>query len=235
MKRIIVLLLLLMICIPAAAADRIAPTTDIGLFIESNSFKKRLLETPLGSLLRDSEFVSYKSGDHYKFCMQYKFPGSTLITANIADYGKVNNIIINIGADWEKVQNRFTYEDVLSYTLQATGLPFSTADEYSAVKSVSEKNYWNGWLFGITSYIDPYTSSAVFNIVSSYIFNGDDPYSVMKLFEGPCDSNYVGACVPIVNYDLDCSDIGMRNFFVTGTDKHRFDSDGNGVCCEPAP
>jgi len=98
-----------------------------------------------------------------------------------------------------------------------------------------EKNAWNGWLYGITSRLDPYSVSVVFNIMSSYDYNEDDPYSVMNLFDGPCDPNYVGACVPVVDYDLDCSDIGIRNFFVTGTDKHRFDGDGNGVCCEPYP
>ena len=55
----------------------------------------------------------------------------------------------------------------------------------------------------------------------------------MKYYYNNCDSNYVGACIPIVSYDLDCSDIGVRNFFVVGNDLHYFDSDGNGVCCEP--
>lgn len=45
-----------------------------------------------------------------------------------------------------------------------------------------------------------------------------------------CDSNYSG-CVPIVNYDLDCNDIGFR-VTVLGYDKHRFDGDRDGVGCE---
>jgi hypothetical protein len=47
-----------------------------------------------------------------------------------------------------------------------------------------------------------------------------------------CDPNYAGACIPIVNYDLDCSDIPDRNFRVVGRDIHGFDGDGDGIACE---
>lgn len=46
-----------------------------------------------------------------------------------------------------------------------------------------------------------------------------------------CDANYTGGCVPKVSYDLDCPDIGFR-VRVVGTDKHRFDRDGDGIGCE---
>lgn len=48
---------------------------------------------------------------------------------------------------------------------------------------------------------------------------------------GKCDPNYRGACVPRVDYDLNCSDIDgpVR---VVGTDVHGFDSDGDGIGCE---
>ncbi len=45
-----------------------------------------------------------------------------------------------------------------------------------------------------------------------------------------CDSNYSG-CVPVVEYDLDCSDIGFM-VRVLGSDKHRFDADHDGYGCE---
>jgi hypothetical protein len=48
---------------------------------------------------------------------------------------------------------------------------------------------------------------------------------------GRCDPNYRGACVPIVPYDLDCSDIDGP-VYVVGIDRHRFDGDGDGVGCE---
>ena len=45
-----------------------------------------------------------------------------------------------------------------------------------------------------------------------------------------CDPNYSG-CVPLVDYDLDCADIG-RAVEVVGVDVHRFDADGDGHGCE---
>lgn len=46
-----------------------------------------------------------------------------------------------------------------------------------------------------------------------------------------CDSNYSGACVPIVPYDLDCPDIGQL-VLVVGVDIHKFDRDRDGRACE---
>lgn len=48
---------------------------------------------------------------------------------------------------------------------------------------------------------------------------------------GKCDPNYKGTCVPVVSYDLDCSDIS-GSVQVVGEDKHGFDADGNGYGCE---
>ena len=45
-----------------------------------------------------------------------------------------------------------------------------------------------------------------------------------------CDSNYSG-CVPMVDYDLDCSDV-RGPLRVHGADVHGFDRDGDGVGCE---
>jgi hypothetical protein len=51
---------------------------------------------------------------------------------------------------------------------------------------------------------------------------------------GACDPNYAGYCVPIVSYDLDCSDIRHR-VIVIGVDIHHFDSDHDGIGCESYP
>jgi hypothetical protein len=51
---------------------------------------------------------------------------------------------------------------------------------------------------------------------------------------GACDPNYAGYCVPIVQYDLDCSDIRHR-VIVIGVDIHGFDGDGDGIGCESYP
>ncbi|MGZ8438747.1 MAG: HNH endonuclease family protein [Candidatus Limnocylindrales bacterium] len=49
-----------------------------------------------------------------------------------------------------------------------------------------------------------------------------------------CDPNYAGYCVPIVPYDLDCSDIRHR-VIVVGVDIHQFDGDHDGIGCESYP
>jgi len=49
-----------------------------------------------------------------------------------------------------------------------------------------------------------------------------------------CDPNYGGACIPIVNYDLDCPDV-TGPVYVVGRDVHGFDRDKNGIGCEPYP
>jgi micrococcal nuclease len=38
--------------------------------------------------------------------------------------------------------------------------------------------------------------------------------------------------VPVSSVDLDCADVGARNFQVVGTDVHRFDGDHDGIACE---
>lgn len=47
-----------------------------------------------------------------------------------------------------------------------------------------------------------------------------------------CDPNYRGACVPNVDYDLNCADIGYRTVEVVGSDPNGFDGDGDGIGCE---
>lgn len=47
---------------------------------------------------------------------------------------------------------------------------------------------------------------------------------------GNCDPNYT-PCIPNVSYDLDCGDIST-SVRVIGTDRHRFDRDGDGYGCE---
>ena len=47
-----------------------------------------------------------------------------------------------------------------------------------------------------------------------------------------CDPTYTGACVPNVDYDLNCADIGYQTVQVVGSDTKRFDADGDGTGCE---
>jgi hypothetical protein len=49
-----------------------------------------------------------------------------------------------------------------------------------------------------------------------------------------CDPSYPSVCIRPVSQggDLDCSQIGYRNFPVVGSDPHRFDADNDGIGCE---
>ncbi len=48
-----------------------------------------------------------------------------------------------------------------------------------------------------------------------------------------CDNSYLPLCIPPPPPDLNCSDIPYTNFNVEFPDPHNFDSDGNGIGCEP--
>lgn len=47
-----------------------------------------------------------------------------------------------------------------------------------------------------------------------------------------CAAEYPTVCIPPPPPDLNCSDIPYRNFTVHPPDRHKFDSDGDGIGCE---
>jgi micrococcal nuclease len=49
-----------------------------------------------------------------------------------------------------------------------------------------------------------------------------------------CDPSYPTVCIPPPPPDLDCRDVGYRNFPVRPPDPHRFDGGGDGLGCERA-
>ena len=53
--------------------------------------------------------------------------------------------------------------------------------------------------------------------------------------EPACDPSYPTLCIPVGTPDLDCKDVGVRSFPVTGADPHGFDGDNDGLGCEPWP
>lgn len=59
-------------------------------------------------------------------------------------------------------------------------------------------------------------------------------YAGVPLSEQPsnCDPNCEGTCIPIVDYDLDCPDVGATNFRSVDSDPHRFDGDKDSIVCE---
>lgn len=49
-----------------------------------------------------------------------------------------------------------------------------------------------------------------------------------------CAFEYPTICIPPPPPDLNCGDIPYRNFTVLPPDRHKFDSDGDGIGCETA-
>jgi hypothetical protein len=47
-----------------------------------------------------------------------------------------------------------------------------------------------------------------------------------------CDQSYPDVCISRYPPDLDCDEVGLRRFRVTGDDPHGFDRDNDGLGCE---
>jgi hypothetical protein len=60
---------------------------------------------------------------------------------------------------------------------------------------------------------------------------GESSGSDSSVGSADCDPNYVGTCVPRVDFDLDCADIAAP-VQVVGVDVHGFDRDRDGIGCE---
>lgn len=239
MKKIIILFIAILFITPAAAADRIAPTKDIGLFIDPDLFWKGLQCTPIYNFIYEQEMHPYPEKDYYsdnlKYVTEYKIEGDATIKCWINKYNKIYAIRIVFEPWYFSRDDSFDERDVARYVVQSAGL-LLTDDDYAAIDAIETLG---NWYLSRNFYIEKYTDEDELIVAIEPIYYPDpsmDPYKLMEVFsDHACDPNYIGACIPIVNYDMDCSDFSAKNFFVVGQDKHRFDGDGNGVCCEPYP
>jgi micrococcal nuclease len=50
--------------------------------------------------------------------------------------------------------------------------------------------------------------------------------------QGNCDASYPDFCIAPAPPDLDCVDVGRKNFTVLSPDPHHFDGDKDGIGCE---
>ena len=236
MKKLIILLFSLLVVTSAVQADRIAPTTDIGLFISPDLFWKGLQRTPIYDHIYEHETHPYPyKSDVIVSIIDYEIEGDATIKCWINKFNKIHAIRIIFEPWYFLRDDSFDECDIARYVIQSAGL-LLTEDDYYALDSIKELN---GWYLSRNFYIEKYVDEDELVVAIEPIYYPDpsmDPYKLMEVFsDHPCDPNYIGACIPIVNYDMDCSDFSAKNFFVVGTDKHRFDGDGNGVCCEPYP
>ena len=237
MKKLIFILCLLLFTVSAAYADRIAPTSDIGLFVDPDLFFDALKKTPIYDHIQGIGFQAYPyASDLITYIEDYKLEDDTLIRCWLDNNGKIHAFKIIISPWYLLRDDCYEAHQLTGFVLLAAGLLISD-DDLDAIESIkNNEEYYLARNF----YLERYVDDINLNIEISSIYHsgvGLTPYNMMTdLFsDRVCDDNYIGACIPVVSYDMDCSDITVRNFFVVGTDKHRFDGDNNGVCCEPFP
>lgn len=235
MRKVVLFLLLFMFCTSAAASERIRPTIDIGLFIEPHLFWQGLQNTPLRSHIQGSNLYDYPyQSNLIKYIEEYYLEEDTTIITWINKYDKIHAIKIEVTPWYTMMDDCYDEYELTDFVLHAAGLMRHDDDLSAPIAIKNREDFHLGRNFTVERYVeDVYLYVEINNVY--HVDASLTPYTIMNIFEGPCDPNYTGACVPVVNYDLDCSDLPVVNFFVTGTDKHRFDGDGNGVCCEPYP
>ena len=220
-----------------AAADRIRPTTDIGLFVDQVGFREGLYQTPLKDHIQGTDFRKYPfEDDLITHVLDYQLEDHTMIRCWINRYNRIHAFRIMIDPIYLLQDYCFEDYELTEYVLKSAGLYVSEDDRAAGTAVRDHAADHLGRNFYLTRYVDEDGIDLYIDIDTIYsAIPGRDPYNLMDEVFGDrsCDPNYIGACIPIVGYDLDCSDIPVRNFFVIGTDTHRFDGDQNGVCCEP--
>lgn len=226
------LLLILLFPIHTVTAQRIKPTERLGLFIDSQIFDIAVEQSPLNHYVLDWDCGKDTAPFEVLWEAYYLKNGIQII--NLLDENlKITSISLIFPSSYTK--NSEIVYTLLGYVLKCTGLTFDEYDE--AMRIVRSKGEYVNDSYGITVWEEYYTDEVHADIMSPYWFTNweETPYSRMKKYYSNCDSNYVGACVPVTNRNLDCKDIGVRNFFIVGNDTHYFDGDNNGICCEPYP
>ena len=218
MKRIIVSLLLLL-CIGSVEASRIEPTNDIGLFINKDLFINTfssLLESEVGikilNITESEEYIIIETSNNIK----------TVLYLN--SLKKIHSIGVYALPGYKSLDDEWLTFVLAFYS---SGL-FDSYEEAGKL-------------------LDGYTASYGTFITKNFGIEGgheEQTGGYMIMIAGTtrdlsvhpgCDPNYVGVCIQKTNKNLNCSNVGIKNFFVVGTDKYHFDEDNNGVCCEPYP
>lgn len=243
MKKISVaiILVLLLAVIPSVSSQRIEPTRDIGLFVSQATFLKGLQCTPLFPKIINQETVKYTvRNDVYEFQTIYKLEGGVRIVCFINKFGMIGKIRILFDPLYFVREDSYSDKEITRFVVFSTGLLFSEAD----YKAIDKINAVGDEALARNFFIEKYTTDngpeLFLDISSPYrAVPGVDPYQITEMAQAEledgvyCDKNYVGACIPPDETDLNCAYLYSRNFFVIGNDHYHLDGDNNGVCCEP--
>lgn len=116
--------------------------------------------------------------------------------------------------------------------IAASAAPITNSATDDDMRSVVSTRYLagRGWLASIAFVVIALTALAGCGSTSEQGRSSSDRATALGFTNVSCDPNYSG-CVPLVDYDLDCADIG-RAVEVVGVDVNRFDADGDGYGCE---
>lgn len=237
MKKLIFLLMIVLFIVSGASANRIMPTNRIGLFIDPDSFIAAVWNSRLDSYVTGIDSGETSVGIFHSYYLTFYLKNDVIMTCIIDDvYGKIGGISLSFPAPMYSKSSPEIYT-ILGLVLKCSGLLFSEYDDALTTARVKGRYVNDSYGISIIEAGRYDTEEIDVSIYDSYWFTNweETPYSRIKKYYGQCDPNYVGACVPLTNGNLDCKHIGVRNFFVIGQDKHYFDGDGNGVCCEPYP
>lgn len=211
-KTLLFFFIYLLFVIPGVSAQRIRPNQDIGIFVNPDLFS-----TGLHKMIIDSDAYILQE-DKESTYLGYLLSNDIDIFCSINQYGKIDSIIIGAPQDIDLK----SYWNTICDVFLVTGLANSEDDFWNIINQLP--NY-EGEYFSLVGWFEDSNNTYITMITKPLNRDFSKQYG--------CDSNYVGACVPVTNKNLDCKDIGVKNFFVVGTDTHYFDGDKNGVCCEP--
>ncbi len=196
---------------------KLSPSDDIGIFVNLKNFREYM------DVYFSSKNISILYRDSSSDYDSYILSNGVTIWSALNNYGSIHTIIVSIAEDGDLG----AYWDIVGWIYLSTGLYFSTDNYWEIFEKFSSHPLYENEYFSMIGWFEESTEEFMTMISPNLERN----FNVRS----GCDSNYVGACVPVTTRNLNCLDIGVRNFFVVGTDTHFFDGDKNGVCCEPYP
>ena len=226
------LLLVVLLTVSTASAKKYTPDDDIGLFIDKEQFGECISKF-------GSPVVSYESGSSERPTLltehdleEYTLENGIVITNNLAfDSTKITSIHVTFPKDYAATD--FMVYVMTGAILDCTGLLYDDEDYGEAMSLIRAIGWYNNdSSYEVRINTDSKTQQVNVDYYDYWKATGRSPYDVTNYYKN-CDSNYVGACIPAMDYRFKCSDMGARNFFVVGEDIYNYDIDGNGVCCEP--
>ena len=154
-----------------------------------------------------------------------------LIETNPAPVQEVKEAVVNVVEVTETEIIKFKTKSKDASWLAAGKKQTETEGRNGVRTIVYEVTYTDGVETERQEISNKVTTQPVTKVVLLGTYVEPEPSTPPSVGSG-CDPNYSGGCVPIVDYDLNCADIGF-SVVVVGVDIHGFDGrDNDGLGCE---